>query len=162
MRNLVLVNKDAYQRETLAEWPVRLPLRSNQLVRLDFALEEGLWKIFKIISSLLQLHSSTLRRSKESSCLLCCSIMGYLNPTPKGHYTTTRKVLFVMVDENISDPFEVSTGVLQDDVLVHFLFIILILFTEEGYIRPWFGSGNSSSPLKTLFTILGHRPSWLV
>ena len=25
-RNLVSVNKDAYQRETLAEWPVRLPL----------------------------------------------------------------------------------------------------------------------------------------
>ena len=32
----------------------------------------------------------------------------------------------VMVDGNISDPFEVSTGVLQGDVLVPFIFIILV------------------------------------
>ena len=32
----------------------------------------------------------------------------------------------VMVDGNISDPFEVSTGVLEGDVLVPFLFIILV------------------------------------
>ena len=32
----------------------------------------------------------------------------------------------VMVDENISDPFDVSTGVLQGDVLAPFLFVILI------------------------------------
>ena len=34
----------------------------------------------------------------------------------------------VMVDRNISDPFEVSTGVLQGDVLALFLFIILVDF----------------------------------
>ena len=34
----------------------------------------------------------------------------------------------VMVDGNISDPFEVSTGVLQGDVLAPFLFIILVDF----------------------------------
>ena len=34
----------------------------------------------------------------------------------------------VMVDGSISDLFEVSTGVLQEDVLAHFLFIILIDF----------------------------------
>lgn len=32
----------------------------------------------------------------------------------------------VMVDGNISDPFDVSTGVLQGDVLAPFLFVILI------------------------------------
>ena len=32
----------------------------------------------------------------------------------------------VMVDGNISEPFEVSTGVLQDDFLAPFLFIILV------------------------------------
>ena len=31
-----------------------------------------------------------------------------------------------MVDGNISNPFEVSTGVLQGDVLVPFLFVILV------------------------------------
>ena len=32
----------------------------------------------------------------------------------------------VMVDGNISDPFDVSTGVLQGDVLAPFLFVILV------------------------------------
>ena len=32
----------------------------------------------------------------------------------------------VMVEGNVSDPFEVSTGVLQGDVLAPFLFIILV------------------------------------
>ena len=34
----------------------------------------------------------------------------------------------VMVEENILDPFEVSTSVVQGDVLAPFLFIILVDF----------------------------------
>ena len=49
-----------------------------------------------------------------------------------GYKTTTKLALYnnsksaVMVDGNISEPFEVSTGVLQGDVLAPFLFIILV------------------------------------
>ena len=39
-------------------------------------------------------------------------------------YNNSKSV--VMVDGNISDPFEVSTGVLQGDVLAPFLFIVLV------------------------------------
>ena len=37
-RNLVLINNDTYQRETLSEWPIRPPLKkhkSNQIYRVS-------------------------------------------------------------------------------------------------------------------------------
>ena len=46
----------------------------------------------------------------------------------------------MMVDENISDPFEVSTGALQGDVLAPFLFIILDYLLKrlhQTLIQEW-------------------------
>ena len=40
----------------------------------------------------------------------------------------SKSAVLVMVDGNISDPFEVFTGVLQGDVVALFLFIILVDF----------------------------------
>ena len=41
-------------------------------------------------------------------------------------YINSKSTVGLLVDGNISDPFEVSTGVLQGDVLAPFLFIILV------------------------------------
>ena len=57
----------------------------------------------------------------------------------------------VMVDGNISEPFEVSTGVLQGDVLAPFLFIILVDYLlKKATSDVDSGTVGSSSPLKTL------------
>ena len=55
----------------------------------------------------------------------CCSIaLRYTCGCGPRHHINSKSA--VLVDGNISDPFEVSTGVLQGDVSAPFLFIILV------------------------------------
>ena len=86
----------------------------------------------------------------------------------------------VMVDGNIFDPFEVSTGVLQGDVLAPFLFIILVDYLlkkatsnlDSGVVKH--PRHSKRYPVKVLKTLtlrmmslcwnplfLGHRPTQL-
>ena len=55
----------------------------------------------------------------------------------------------LMVDENISDPFEVSTGVMQGDVSAPFLFIILVDFLMKKS-TPGLDSGVVTHPRRSI------------
>ena len=54
----------------------------------------------------------------------------------------------VLVNGNISDPFEVSTGVLQGDVLAPFLFIILFDYLMRKATSD-LDSGVEAHPLRS-------------
>ena len=111
------------------------------------------------------------------SCLLYCSTMGYRKLSAQ--YNNSKSA--VMIDGNISDPFEVSTGVLQDDILAPYLFIISVDFlmktstsgSDSGVVTHPRRSGRySAKVLKDLDLLMTlscwnppspeHRYSWPV
>ena len=51
-----------------------------------------------------------------------------------------------VMDEDLSDPFDVTTGVLQGDVLAPFLFVVLVDYLlKKGHVAAWLWSCNPSS-----------------
>ncbi len=61
----------------------------------------------------------------------------------------------VRINGKLSDPFDISTGVLQEDVLAPFLFVIVVDYVlsrsenEHGFVYK-LGSGTRSRPISAL------------
>ena len=106
------------------------------------------WVMVKKLSSTLKRN---LTQSTETWCSLFCDTTAYPRKLSRQYtFFYDKSTSRVYVDGHLSEPFDITTGVLQGDVLVQFLFIIVIDYVtklsegEFGYLTHKDDSISSS------------------